>query len=130
MWMFTKYGFFSITGAPTGKNHAGKPDGAKVQVRARKEDHLQELIDRFPDRLKGVKIVRTPLADYKWRIVVPFDAWLGVAAELAGEAAEYNNFKKECTRFADGWDQPYIDALHAVWGRMFRLEDSGQQQGA
>ena len=126
MWMFTKYGFFSVTGAPTGRSKSGPPDGKHVQVRARKEDHLDELKSRFPKKLGACPVVRTPRADYKFRIVVPTDVWLEVAAELAGEAAEYGNFKKECTRFADGWDQEYIDALHAVWARMLRLEEPSQ----
>jgi len=46
MWIFTRYGFYSIACAST-------PDGAldmeNVMVRARLRDHLCGLQERFPD---------------------------------------------------------------------------------
>jgi len=114
MWLFTRYGFYSIA-------CARKPDGSLdpelLMVRARRKEHLANLQKRFA-ALAGAEIVRLPHRDYRYRLVVPKHAWVTVIAELAREQ-EWSNFKKEAERFLGAAGRDYTDALHQVWGVMY-----------
>jgi hypothetical protein len=117
MWLFTRYGFFSIA-------CARKPDGTvdeqTILLRARQKGHLEKLTARFP-KLAGAEIFTTPERDYRYRLVVPKSLWVDIAVELAEEQT-WSNFKNEATRF-QGWDsKDYIHALHEVWSVMYSTQ--------
>src|SRR6516165_1949779 len=101
MWIFTRYGFFSIA-------CARKPDGSldpqTVMVRARCKRHLQALQSRFPG-LDGFEIITLLNHDYRYRVVIPKDAWMAALTAIAAEQ-EWSNFKDETARFQgeDGGD--------------------------
>jgi hypothetical protein len=63
MWLFTRYGFYSIA-------CANKPDGSldtqTVMVRARRIAHLRSLQKRFPALAAG-EILTWPKRDYRYR---------------------------------------------------------------
>lgn len=107
MWLFTKYGFFSAVCAAQSKR-GGDVDPNTIMVRARVRAHLEALKARFP-RLKAAKILTDAGTDYRYRIIVPKEAWAEVAAALAQEI-DYGNFKSACKR-----DHEYHDALMRVW---------------
>jgi hypothetical protein len=121
MWIFTRYGFFSIA-------CADKPDGTinpdVVMVRARLQEHLVSLKSRFPDSeiAKG-EILRWDGRDYRYRIIVPKVAWVAALAEMATEQ-NWSNFKNETGRFsrAKKTAHAYVDALHRIWDVMHRLQ--------
>lgn len=114
MWLFTKYGFFSVTNARLGRGRAGAPlDPRRLQVRARSRRHLELLSENF-GLLRGYRIIETPTADYRFRIVVRRTVWAKVMATLAIELT-YPNFKNECHGNRELEDE-YVDALHRVWG--------------
>ncbi len=83
MWVMTTVGFFSVTESPTVKGH--------LQVRARCRADLEGLLDRVDARNK---IVRTPSADYLWRVVVRPRTWARWISILALDV-DYRNFKDE-----------------------------------
>ena len=113
MWLFTRYGLFSVTNARQGRGRPGAPlDPRRLQVRARSRKHLELLTERFRS-LRGYEIIETPRADYRFRIIVRRRVWAKVAAGLAREIA-YPNFKNECHN-NDELDDAYIHALHRVW---------------
>ena len=121
MWIFTRYGFFSIA-------CADKTDGAinpdTVMVRARLHEHLVSLRDRFPySELGKAQILNWDGRDYRYRIIVPKAAWVAALAELATEQT-WSNFKNETSRFtrAKKTAYAYVDALHRVWDVMHRLQ--------
>jgi predicted small integral membrane protein len=121
MWIFTRYGFFSIA-------CASKTDGAtdpdKVMVRARMRQHLVSLKERFPDTELGkAEIQSSERTDYRHRIVVSKAAWVAALAELATEQT-WANFKNEASRFsrAKKTAHAYVDALHGIWDVMHRLQ--------
>ena len=121
MWIFTRYGFFSIACAST-------PDGAidtgTMMVRSRLREHLISLKDRFPDSDVGkAEIQSSDHTDYRYRIVVSKSAWVAALAELATEQT-WANFKNEASRFsrAKKMAYAYVDALHSIWDVMYRLQ--------
>src|ERR1019366_6422301 len=81
MWIFTRYGFFSIACA-TGAD--GAIDADTVMVRSRLREHLLNLKARFPETELGkAKIQSSGRTDYRYRIVLPKVAWVAALAELA-----------------------------------------------
>jgi hypothetical protein len=126
MWLFTRYGFFSVTNARQGRG-AGALDPARLQVRARSEAHLKHLIKRFP-QLRGYQIIETPKADYLFRIIVRRKVWATVAGDLAAEIA-YPNFKNECVGRPE-LEDAYIGVLHEVWGAANDLQGRLHGKGA
>ena len=120
MWLFTKYGFYSVVCARQGDGRLGRPvDTNRVMVRARVRDHLEALIGRFQDQLGAAEIQAFPGSDYAWRIFVPKQSWTTAVAALA-EEVDYDNFKSAVAhmRGRDGYEQ----ALHDVWEVMYRLQ--------
>lgn len=112
MWLFTRYGFFSVTNARLNRGKSPALDPRRLQVRARSRKHLELLVARFR-QLRGYPIIETPSADYRFRIVPRRKVWAKVAAALAQEIT-YPNFKNECHSNFELEDE-YIDALHRVW---------------
>ena len=121
MWIFTRYGFFSIACA---NNTDGTISPDTVMVRARLHEHLVSLKGRFPDSELGkAEILSWDGRDYRYRIIVPKAAWVAALAELATEQT-WANFKNETSRFsrAKKAAYTYVDALHRVWDVMHRLQ--------
>jgi hypothetical protein len=105
MWIFTKYGFFSIVA-----------NGDDFVVRARSKMHLENLRRRFED-LKACPVDEKSATDYPCRIYVQRKTWLEVVRRLTGEV-DYTNFKKE----VGTKDAMYSRAVAAVWAIMARME--------
>ena len=119
MWLFTRYGFYSIACA---LKQDGTLDPDQVMVRARVMNHLKNLQKRFP-QLKGVDILTLPRRDYLYRLLVPKQVWSMIIAELA-EEQNWSNFKTEAARYQGVAGSAYIHALHAVWNTMYELQDN------
>jgi len=117
MWVFTRYGFYSIA-------CASKPDGSldsqSVMVRARCIDHLRSLRKRFPT-LSGGKILEWRNRDYRYRLIVPKASWAAILGELAQEQ-QWSNFKDEAAGYQGTSGRAYARALHEVWAVMNQLQ--------
>ena len=115
MWLFTRYGFFSIA-------CASSPDGAldsdTLMIRSRRKAHLEKLQARFP-QLANIEVSATRHTDYRYRMIVAKSDWVAVVAELAGEQT-WSNFKSEVARF--GGCDDYERALHRVWEVMHTVQ--------
>lgn len=107
MWLFTKYGMFSVVLKPNGE----------FQVRSRAKRHLMLLKARFGLGKKH-HVIETLHADYGFRIVVSQAQFASIASALISEI-DYDNFKNECH---DMSDPAYDRALMATWGVMHRLQ--------
>lgn len=105
MWLFTKHGFYSATRSATNKGF--------IQIRARCRGDLVNLQERFA--LTG-KIIETPEADYRWRILCRPSTWEMLAVKLAADV-DYSNFKNSVGD--DQHDKP----LMAVWSLMNRFQE-------
>ena len=118
MWLFTRYGFYSIACA---SKHDGALDLKTLMIRSRLKAHLEKLQARFP-RLSGAEIFTSPIRDYRYRILVDREVWEVVVAELVKEQT-WSNFKNEVATFGGG--DEYVRALHEVWHVMHRLQRRG-----
>jgi hypothetical protein len=118
MWIFTRYGFYSIA-------CANKPDGSldaqSLMIRARSSAHIKNLQVRF-SALADNEILTWPGRDYRYRLIVPKDVWVAVAAELAQEQ-NWSNFKNEVARFQGDAGTDYVMALHEVWSQMYGFQN-------
>ena len=124
MWIFTKYGFFSI--ACANKAESREIDPSVVMVRARLKMHLQNLQERFKDtNIAKLAIDSSAGTDYKYRIVMPKSEWVSALSEMATEQT-WRNFKNEASLFqrVHNLSRRYVDALHEIWGVMHGLQMS------
>ena len=117
MWVFTRYGFYSIACA---SKSDGSLDKQSVMVRARCIAHLQGLQKRFPALAVG-EIRKLPNHDYRYRLIIPKASWIAIIGELAQEQ-EWSNFKDEAAKYQGTSGRRYVRALHDVWGVMHRLQ--------
>ena len=119
MWIFTRYGFFSIACA---RRPDGSLDSQTVMVRSRRKAHLQNLQSRFQE-IVTAEIVALPERDYRYRLILPKAVWATIIAALAHEQ-EWSNFKNEAARFQGQAGADYVHALHQVWEVMYTLQES------
>jgi hypothetical protein len=109
-WIFTVYGFYSISVTP---------GGTRVVVRARVREHLEKLKQRFQ---LDSKIIQLPNRDYLFRILLSKSKWSQILVALANEQT-WSNFKdaaKDANTTIDGKD--YVSSLHDVWLTMVHLQ--------
>lgn len=88
MWIFTKYGFYSVT------EHPG--DKRLMQVRARARVDLERLQGFAANKTKVSlgKISETDHTDYRYRIYCSKAVWYALADALARDI-NYSNFKNQ-----------------------------------
>jgi hypothetical protein len=115
VWLFTRYGFYSIACA---RQPNGTIDRGTVMIRARRAAHLSNLQKRFPALTDG-EILTLPNRDYHYRLIVPKEVWADTLAEL-GREQDWANFKNEAAKF-NGHDE-YVNALHKVWSVMYGVQ--------
>jgi hypothetical protein len=121
MWLFTRYGFFSLACARRDGGQSSRIDPNLMMIRARKRSHLENLAGRFPV-LTDLPILTDYGTDYRYRIIVPKPVWKSVMAELVEEQT-WSSFKDEAERYLTD-DRPYTDSLHRVWSVMGKLQTS------
>ena len=122
MWIFTKYGFFSI--ACANKRGSGDIDPNVVMVRSRLKEHLVNLQERFKETdIAKLAIEDSTHTDYRYRIVMPKDEWVAALSEMSAEQT-WRNFKNEASLFtrAHKLGTRYVHALHDIWEVMYRLQ--------
>lgn len=133
MWLFTRYGFFSVVCARTSARPGAPVDAGTVMVRARKRSHLEALIRRFVDRPRpgdrsdlldwiGVKVVTSKGTDYPYRVFLSKAAWADASHDLATEMT-WDDFKGHVHQELAA-DREYLAALHAVWDIGRRMTDA------
>jgi len=123
MWVFTKYGFYSVACAKDRHNNA---DPEKVMVRARVRLHLENLIERF-DELTYIPILEDAGADYRYRLILPHGIWDNIAYKLSMEI-DYLNFKNSVEPFAG--KSAYEKKLLEVWVTMMGMQIDEERENA
>lgn len=108
MWLFTKRGFYSIVGDKLKEGH--------WQIRARALKDMRNLVDIV--KYQG-EIIRTPKADYLYRIVVDANQLMIIMTTLSQDI-NYTNFKDEIKHTPDQKDK--LDILHPIWSDMFQYQ--------
>jgi hypothetical protein len=119
MWIFTRYGFYSVACA---QSPNGSVDSETMMVRARRLAHLQNLQQRFAT-LANTEILTLRTRDYRYRLIVQKAVWISIISELAKEQ-EWSNFKNEAARYQGASGKDYVEALHEVWAVMNGLQKS------
>lgn len=89
MWLFTRYGFFSVV------QHKNNPD--LVVIRARERGDIEWAANfvnegRLPIDIPDCQVEGTPLNDYRFRIIVERDEFQDLLDHLA-EEMNYVNFR-------------------------------------
>jgi hypothetical protein len=120
MWLFTKYGFYSVVCARQGDGRHGEPaDPNRLMIRARVRQHLEALKDRFPHLLNACEIKEFAGTDYAFRVFLDKAAWSRLLVKL-NEEMDYDNFKSEVAHFQGR--NSYEHSLHEVWSVMNTLQ--------
>ncbi len=120
MWLFTRYGFFSVACARADGGKSGRLDPDLLLVRARRREHLERLQQRLPV-LAGCEVKEDAGTDYRFRLIVPKAVWASALDELVREQT-WSNFKNEAKRFLGSGESGYVHALHRVWGVILELQ--------
>ena len=85
MWLYTKYGFFSIV------QH--KDDPRKLLIRARFKEDIQQLAEIIEDAThKPAEWQETPNADYRYRTTLDRTVFEAIALWMV-QSIDYTNFK-------------------------------------
>ncbi len=108
MWIASKLGFFSIVA------HRDQP--GQVMIRARIKGDLENLLaDVWPKP----PIFDTPVADYRFRVIMPkLDASFLISDLVA--SIDYSNFKDTVADQPDQLDK--LPAYSSLWGNLRRLQ--------
>ena len=111
MWLFTKYGFYSVVA------DYEVPENVLIRARAREDlENLKALMERFypGSILASAPIYESMYSDYRYRVFCPKTDFEAVANLLARDV-DYNNFKGEIHKAGDtGRDMAYT----SVWSIM------------
>jgi len=123
MWIFTPYGFFSVVNKTQLDDNGDIPDGIleTIEVRTRHREHLELLIERFPDEIGEESIFERIGTDYEYRIVIDERQWITLGAMLAADVT-YPNFKDEIQEAVKNTKlkkTPYLDQCYDVYNAMF-----------
>lgn len=125
MWIFTTYGFFSVVNKtdPSRYDEDIEASEEEMEVRSRYREHLELLIERFPEQIGDEKILAyddpgfQPGTDYEYRIKINAEQWIHLAAMLAADVT-YPNFKsevQECVLETQLKNTPYLDQCYDVY---------------
>ena len=107
MWLFTKYGFFSVI------KRKHRPQDKDYQVRGRERNDLENL-----RKVLHIEepVLETPRGDYRYRILVDKEQLHQLMYTLV-EELDYENFKKTMSSYPD--QKQKMEAYNEVWGIMY-----------
>lgn len=125
MWLFTRFGFFSVVVDPTIKperNAHGVTAHYNIAIRARVRKDLLLLLE-LPTGLRAAQpeIVEIPNRDYPYRIYASREELQDIMLCLANDL-DYSNFKSMIDE-APGQGQDRHDLYMQVWTVMHRAEE-------
>lgn len=109
MWIFSKYGFYSITEVP------GKT--GLYQIRSRNEVDLINLLKEC--HLKK-EIVKKKNSDYEFRIYVKHSELI-IITKILTLSIDYDNFKDVVSTIPN--QQKKLSAYHEIWFTMLKVSD-------
>ena len=111
MWIFSKYGFYSVVKVSERRN----PD-EEYMIRARNKEQIEKL-KKVMQIEKPVVVTRN--ADYAYRLVVTEEEYKRFI-EVMEQSVDYTNFKSACARASK--NHKWIECLHDIWNVMFDFQ--------
>jgi len=115
MWLFTKYGFYSIVRKPFSgikETYEEKP----FQVRSRIKDDLNNL--KKAAEIES-EVIETKNSDYRYRMFVGKEDFLSVMNALV-DSVDYPNFKNEVAKHRD--QRHKLHSYHDIWRLMYNIQ--------
>ena len=110
MWLFTKYGFYSIVQDEKDKN--------TYKVRAREKGDLEQLKNNVVE-VAYCSIHQDENADYRYRIFINQEQLQSLLTHLANHL-DYSNFKDSIYR--NKLQKDKLDSYHKVWDVMYEYQ--------
>ena len=99
-----------------------QPDLNTVMIRARAEAHIQLMLDQYVlPVVPNATFVWSPLADYRYRIIVTREQWQTISAKVCADIT-YDNFKSQCHKNEAALGKDYIRLLHQLWAMGMRMQ--------
>jgi hypothetical protein len=123
MWIFTKYGYFSVVSARMNEGLSREIDPETLMIRSRSKEHLENLKNSFAS-LANFIILETSSADYRYRIFVPKLVWAEIMSKMT-EDIDYDNFKNETSKYTKNnkGNYEYVKCLSDIWGVMYDFQN-------
>lgn len=118
MWLFTKFGFYSVTKAKYTRKKG------MMQIRARHDVDLLNLKNEVKC-LKMKKIHCFPDADYRYRLIV-WPSELSEVFDTLQDKLDYSNFKNEVHAHPNQSEK--YNWYTKVWGIMFGYQREKEQE--
>ena len=118
MWLFTRYGFFSVVFKPIPAPKGSSDDffelfeAREFSIRSRERSHLENLIGsvrvkgRWPGGLDEPEILEEAGTDYEYRILATKKEWRKFLAPTLFGSIDYSNFKGEVHELAQEGSVP------------------------
>jgi len=110
MWIFTRYGFYSVV-----EKAKREGSGSEVHVRSRVREQLEDLCglcsSLAAEGMDPQAIEEGTATDYQYRVRLTRAAWDQVAAKLAQDL-DYSNFKGEVHRRGGAKNSAAYDVYH------------------
>lgn len=110
MWLFTKYGFYSIVQDENDKN--------LFKVRARKKEDIEGL-QKDVFGISESKIYEDKRADYRYRIFINSEKLTEIMIRLSN-SLDYSNFKNSI--YQNKVQKDKLDSYHQIWDVMYEYQ--------
>ena len=114
MWIYSKYGIFSIVTV--------RGDGNKMQVRTRTRHYLEDLLEAA--EMGDLDILDTPERDYRHRVVLSTAEWARLADHLTRTGIDYPDFKSHLAAAGFFHDPDNDAAYHGAYGSYLSRSES------
>ena len=112
MWLFTRWGFYSIACARQGDDGStgNEIDSHSLVIEAFDEQHLTALKSHLPDLIGNCFIKQVAESEFRFHMIVDKNIWSQVMLSLSQEL-NYDDFREEMVRKHSMDDPAYLKAM-------------------
>ena len=112
MWLFTRWGFYSIACARQGNDGStgNEIDSHSLVIEAFDEQHLTALKSHLPDLIGNCFIKKVADSEFRFHMIVDKNIWSQVMLSLSQEL-NYDDFREEMVRKHSMDDPAYLKAM-------------------
>lgn len=112
MWLFTRWGFYSITCARQGDDAStgNEIDAHSLVIEAFNEQHLTALKSHLPDLIGNCLIKEVAESEFRFHMIVDKNIWSQVMLSLSQEL-NYDDFREEMVQKHSMDDPAYLKVI-------------------